>query len=90
MSITEDAAGYSVIAYQSASGSLNVARPIAALGLPPGAGNCGPEALFLTWDCRKIDRSGTWLPCCNGDFASIALRPFSGLATIAYYGFFRV
>jgi hypothetical protein len=46
VSIAEDAASYPIIAYQSASGSLNVARPLAALGLPAGGGNCGPENLF--------------------------------------------
>jgi hypothetical protein len=86
MSIAEDAAGHPIIAYQSASGSLNVARPLAALGLPAGSGNCGPESPFATWRCDTIDRSGTWVRYRNGDYASIAVNS-AGLATIAYYGF---
>jgi hypothetical protein len=84
ISIAEDASGYPIIAYQSDSGSLNVARPLAALALPAGSGNCGPEDLFLTWYCETIDPPGTWVPYRNGDFASIAVSP-TGLATIAYY-----
>jgi hypothetical protein len=86
ISIAEDAAGYPVIAYQSYNGSLNVARPVAALGLSGGGGNCGPEDLFYTWYCETIDRSGTWVPYRNGDYVSIAVAP-SGLATIAYNGY---
>jgi hypothetical protein len=86
ISIAEDAAGYPIIAYQSAYGGLNVARPIAALGLSAGAGNCGPEDLFLTWYCQTIDSPGTWVSYRNGDFVSIAVNSL-GLAAIAYYGF---
>jgi hypothetical protein len=86
VSIAEDAAGYPIIAYQSEWGDLNVARPLAALGLPAGGGNCGPEIPFSTWYCETIDPHGTRITYRNGDFASIALSS-SGLATIAYYGF---
>jgi hypothetical protein len=86
ISIAEDGAGYPIIAYQSARGSLNMARPIAALDLPAGGGNCSPEDLFLTWYCQTIDRAGTWINYRNGDFASIAVNP-NGLVTIAYQGF---
>jgi hypothetical protein len=86
ISIAEDANGYPVIAYQSADGSLNVARPLAALGMPAGSGNCGPQDPFLTWHCATIDRSGIWINYRNADFASITLSS-SGLATIAYNGF---
>jgi len=82
VSIAEDAAGYPIIAYQSEWG-LKVARPVAALGLPTGSGNCGPEAPFATWYCETIDRIGFDLR--HGDYVSIALNS-AGLATIAYYG----
>ena len=83
VSMAEDAAGYPIIAYQSENNSLNVAQPVAALGLSGGGGNCGPENPFSTWYCKTIDRSGTWTPYRHGDFVSIALNQ-SGLATIAY------
>jgi hypothetical protein len=86
VSMAEDAGSYPVIAYQSDNGSLNLARPLAALGLVAGSGNCGPENPFSTWYCETIDRSGTWIPYRNGDFVSIALHQ-SGLATIAYNEF---
>jgi hypothetical protein len=75
-----------MIAYQSLYGSLNVARPLAALGLPAGSGNCGPEKPFSTWYCETIDRYNPFLPYRNGDYISLAVSP-SGLATIAYQGF---
>jgi hypothetical protein len=85
VSIAADANGYPIIAYQSANGSLNVARPLAALGWPAGSGNCGPENPLSTWYCETVDRSRTWTPPYrNGDYASIAVNT-SGLATIAYY-----
>jgi hypothetical protein len=85
ISIAEDGAGYPIIAYQGELGSLNVARPLNALGMPPGSGNCGPEAdLFQTWYCEEIDPPGTQVHTRNGDFISIAVDS-SGLATIAYY-----
>jgi len=86
ISIAEDPAGYPVIAYQAWGGSLKVARPVPALGLPAGSGNCGPEIPFSTWRCETIDRQGQWITYRNGDFVSIAVSP-SGLATIAYNGF---
>ena len=86
ISIAEDAAGYPVIAYQSYNGSLNLARPAAAVGLSGGGGNCGPVELFPTWYCETIDRHGTWVPYRNADFVSISVNS-SGLATIAYNGF---
>jgi hypothetical protein len=42
VSIAEDKSYYPFIAYQAKNGSLNVARPVSALGLPGGSGNCGP------------------------------------------------
>jgi hypothetical protein len=86
VSVAEDAAGYPIIAYQSDDGDLNVARPLGALGLPPGAGNCAPGDVFYSWYCQTIDPHGQWVTYRNGDFVSIAVSP-SGLATIAYYGF---
>lgn len=84
ISIAEDANGYPVIAYQSADGDLNWARPLSGLGWPAGTGNCGPEDPLSTWYCETIDPAGTWVNTRNGDFASIAVSP-SGLATVAYY-----
>jgi hypothetical protein len=86
ISMAEDSAYYPIIAYQAVDGSLNVARPVAALGLSGGGGNCGPENPFSTWYCETIDPDNPWVPYRNGDYASIALHP-SGLATIAYFGF---
>jgi hypothetical protein len=87
ISIAEDAAGYPIIAYQAENTSLKLARPLDALGLPPGYGNCGPEeGLFRTWICKTIDLHGTWISYRNGDYASIDINS-SGLATIAYQGF---
>jgi hypothetical protein len=86
LSIAEDPAGRPVIAYQGADTSLKLARPLPALGLPAGAGNCGPEDLFLTWSCQTIDLHGTWIRYRNGDFVSLDVSP-SGLAHIAYNGF---
>ena len=85
LAIAEDANGYPVIAYQSVDGDLNWARPLAALGMPAGGGNCGPEdSLFLTWYCEKVDPAGTWVSTRNGDFAAMAMGPH-GFATIAFY-----
>ena len=86
VSMTKDAAGYPIIAYQSDNGSLNAARPLAALGLLGGSGNCGPENPFSTWYCETIDRSGKYTPYRHGDFVSIAVTR-SGLAIIAYNEF---
>jgi hypothetical protein len=87
VAIAEDAAGYPMIAYQAANTSLKLARPLDALGLPPGYGNCGPqEGLFQTWLCETIDRHGWYLPYRNGDFAAIDVSR-AGLATIAYQEF---
>jgi hypothetical protein len=84
ISIAGDANGYPVIAYQSADGDLNWARPVAALGWPAGSGNCGPEDPLSTWYCETIDPAGTWVNYRNGDFVSLGVSP-SGLATIAFY-----
>ena len=84
ISIAEDANGYPIIAYQSADGDLNWARPVAALGWPAGSGNCGPETPLSTWHCETIDPAGTWVNYRNGDFVSLDVSP-SGLATIAFY-----
>jgi len=83
VSLAVDATGYPIIAYQK-GGSLDVARPLDALGLPGGSGNCGPEDPFSTWKCETIDPFGSLGPVSNGDFVSIDLNS-SGLATIAYY-----
>jgi hypothetical protein len=86
ISIAEDLAGYPVIAYQSKFGALNLARPLAALGMPAGSGNCGPGDLFQTWYCTTIYPYNPWVPARHGDYLSLAISP-SGLGTIAYYGF---
>jgi len=83
LSLAVDAAGYPIIAYQK-GGSLNVARPIGALG--KFIGNCGPANPYPypRWYCETIDPFGSLGPVVNGDFVSIDLNS-SGLATIAYY-----
>lgn len=86
ISISEDPAGYPVIGYQAANGSLKLARPLPALGLPAGAGNCGPGNPFYIWSCDTIDPHGTWITYRNADFVSINVEP-SGMAQIAYNGF---
>jgi len=86
VSLAVDLAGYPMIAYQSAGGSLKIARPLLALGLAGGFGNCGPENPFSTWYCEIVDPGNQLVPYRHGDYVSIALHP-SGLATIAYYGF---
>ncbi len=86
ISIAEDPVGYPIIAYQSAYGSLRLARPLAALGLPAGSGNCGPQVPFFTWFCQTINPQNPWVPARHGDYLSLAVSP-SGLSTIAYYGF---
>lgn len=84
ISIAEDVAGYPMIAYQSEAGDLNLAQPVAAVGLPPGGGNCGQSLVYM-WQCRVIDPRRSWPPPYrNGDYVSIAVNP-AGLATIAYY-----
>jgi hypothetical protein len=88
VSMAEDAAGYPIIAYQSQYGSLNAARPLGALGMPAGSGNCGPEIPFTTWYCETIDPAGKWVYHRDGDYVSIAVDS-AGLATVAYYGFIR-
>ena len=59
ISIVEDAAGYPIIAYQGEYDSLKLARPVDALGLPPGEGNCGPveEGGYLSYLVLRGDRS---------------------------------
>jgi hypothetical protein len=87
VSIAEDGSGYPIIAYQAENGSLKAARPVAAVGLPVGGGNCGPEEdLLFNWSCATIDRHGTYTTYRNGDFVSMAVNS-SGLGTIAYSGF---
>jgi hypothetical protein len=87
ISITGDKAGYPIIAYQQWDTSLMLARPLEAVGLPPGYGNCGPEeGLFRTWICETIDLHGTVINWRNGDFAAIDVNSL-GLATIAYQRF---
>jgi hypothetical protein len=87
--ITEDRNGFPIIAYQSADGSLNVARPIAALGLPIEYGNCGPvRLLYPSWFCLTIDPHNPWVNYRNGDYVSIAVNS-AGLGVIAYYEFIK-
>jgi hypothetical protein len=84
ISITGDKNGYPMIAYQHWDTSLMLARPLDAVGLPPGSGNCGPEeGLFSTWICETIDLHGTVINWRNGDFAAVDVNSL-GLATIAY------
>jgi hypothetical protein len=86
ISIVEDIGGYPVIAYQSDFGSLDLARPLGALGLVAGSGNCGPETPFSTWRCDTIRPYLSRIPARQADYVSIAMSE-SGLGTIAYYGF---
>jgi len=88
ISITEDAAGYPVIAYQSQFGDLNVARPLDALGMPFGSGNCGPQyLLYYTWHCETLLRRPKFISGArHADYVSIATDA-SGLSTIAYHEF---
>jgi hypothetical protein len=90
ISLDEDPAGRPVIAYQGEYQDLKLARPLTALGLPGGAGNCGPEELFLLWFCDTIDPYWPWSPggARQGDFVSLDVDP-SGLAYIAYQGFIK-
>ena len=73
--------GYPIIAYHkyTISGihtyaSLDVARPIAAIGLPTG--NCGPQN---TWHCEMIKRTGH-----PGDY--LAIDVWRGEIRIAFLG----
>jgi hypothetical protein len=86
IAIAVDIGGYPVIAYQTDSGSLDLARPLSALGLVAGSGNCGPEILFSTWRCDTIRPYLSRVPARQADYVSIAMSE-SGLGTIAYYGF---
>jgi hypothetical protein len=84
ISMALDGNGYPLMAYQRTSefgpAVLKVARPAIALGLDHG--NCGPEDLFLTWQCETIDNGGS--DTSVGNYLDIAVNE-SGLATIAYY-----
>ncbi len=86
VSIAEVAGGYPVTGYQSQSGSLNLAQPLAALGLSVGDGNCGPENPFSTWYFQMIKSHSPWIPYQQADYVSIDLSQ-SGFASIAYNGF---
>lgn len=84
VSLAVDEAGYPFIAYQNSAGSgtIKVARPVAALNLL--VGNCGPTpSLFFSWQCETIPDFG--ISVRQGDYLSLDVSP-SGLATIAYYG----
>jgi hypothetical protein len=83
ISIALDPAGYPVIAYQTGTSRLNIARPAAALGQLTG--NCGvdPFTFFYTWQCDPITPIGFGFR--QGDFLSLAVNS-AGLGTIAYYG----
>jgi hypothetical protein len=89
ISIAEDIAGYPVIAYQDDFGALNLARPLAALGLVAGSGNCGPENPFSTWHCKTIRPYLSRISARQADYVSIAIHD-SGLGTIAYNGFIQL
>lgn len=68
VSIADAPAGYPIIAYQSARGSLNAARPMVALGMPGEVGSHGPETPFATWRCETIDQFGIWPAYRNGGY----------------------
>jgi hypothetical protein len=78
-----DANGFPFIAYQSEWGSLNIARPTAALGTSGGGGNCGPGNPFQTWSCMTVNKVGFNIR--HADYVSIDMNS-AGLATIAFYG----
>jgi hypothetical protein len=86
VSLALDGNGQPVIAFQgvsgsTASGGLQVARPVTTLGLSQG--NCGPvDDTTSTWRCEVVDPGGTNLDA--GSYASIAINP-RGVAIIAYY-----
>jgi hypothetical protein len=88
ISIAEDLAGYPVIAYQDDFGALNVARPLAGLGMVAGSGNCGPETPFSTWRCDTIKPYMSRSNARQADYVSIGIHT-SGLGTIAYNGFIQ-
>lgn len=83
ISIALDLAGYPVIAYQTGTSRLNIARPAAALGQLYG--NCGvdPDTSFYTWQCDPITPIGFGFR--QGDYLSLAVNS-AGLGTITYYG----
>jgi hypothetical protein len=88
ISIAQDPAGYPAIAYQAGDESLKLARPVGAVGLPPGGGDCGYKDLLSMWSCQTIDRrpSRPGFDYRNGDFVSLDIAP-SGVAHIAYNGY---
>jgi hypothetical protein len=84
ISMVQDPSGYPLIAYQSVYGDLNIARPLAALGLPFEDGNCGPyKMLYPSWICQTIHRSSLFSNNRHGDNVGVALNS-AGLATIGY------
>jgi len=80
ISLALDNAGYPIIAYQTGASGLKIARPAAAVG--QFSGNCGPIALFYTWQCDLLSLG---IGFGQGDYMSLAVNS-AGLATLAYYG----
>ena len=86
VALAVDGNKYPIIAYQDAAEDqspvmLNVARPIAALGLSEG--NCGPlNGWIFQWQCDTVDGGGSWTD--EADFVAIATNS-AGLPSIAYY-----
>ena len=80
ISLALDAAGYPIIAYQTGTSGLKIARPV--LALDQLIGNCGPATPFYTWQCDLISIGFGFG---QGDYISLAVNS-AGLSTFAYYG----
>lgn len=80
ISLALDNAGYPIIAYQTGTSGLKIARPVTALGQL--SGNCGPADPFYTWQCDLISMG---IGFGQGDFMSLGVNP-AGLFSLAYYG----
>jgi hypothetical protein len=91
ISLTQDAKGEPVIAYQhfleDAPAKLKLARPAHVYG--EMVGNCGgtnPDYLFTYWQCSTLDWGGQYQN--EGDYTAVSISP-AGLATVAYYEIFE-